>query len=205
MKIFGLVSLVIAASASFAAADKLAKFEGDLTAIALPLSQRTPQPAVWIGAQYLQDWNARAPFPHSYSCCAHCPTQNAFALMIEMSGAFGTLGDEMAGVSGGIMTNVFSNAHNLLEAMNVAFASATSEIAASEMGGGSFAVRLPSIHAPITRSRHAALDVYHQQKRVAIAEAFSLAFMQTGTTVNTYVRSPTFPTSVHAHSKIVRE
>jgi hypothetical protein len=38
MKIFGLASLVFAASASFAAAGKLPKFEGDLAAIALPLS-----------------------------------------------------------------------------------------------------------------------------------------------------------------------
>jgi hypothetical protein len=211
MKIFGLVSLVIAASASFAAADKLAKFEGDLTAIALPLSQRTPQLAGQINSPF-QKLNVRAPFPQSYSCCAHCSAQNAFAIMLEMSGGFDDVVAEiednaiidqvskMARAMGGVRT--------ILEAMNMAFASSVAEITVSEDGGASLDVRSTSMHAPIIRSRRAALSVSLQQKTNAIvnaiANAIANAFLQTTGRVNYDARSSAFLTSsLNAHLRLV--
>jgi hypothetical protein len=154
MKIFGLASLVFAASASFAAAGRLPKFEGDLAAIALPLSRRTPQLAGLTDVQ--SSLAVCAPFPHSYSCCAHYPAQNAYATALEMSGSFTGIGAELAGVSGSIgeMSGHFTNIGNGISQMSSAFADAI-----QETGGASPQVRLPIIRSPIARSRRAALAV----------------------------------------------
>jgi hypothetical protein len=156
MKIFGLASLALAASASFAVAGKLPKFERDLAAVALPLSQRTPQLA---GRTDLQStWDVGAPFPHSYSCCAHWPAQDASAMMIKMS-----LGDLLLEIprlneDAIKIQRALKTFRSMLLALNTAFAASVAEIIA-QAGGGPLGARLPSMHTLITRSRRAFLRV----------------------------------------------